>query len=378
MPAAAGSPMTDREAAQVAARRPQAPEAYDALTADDQSWSAQRPDFAAPGAYADDVAANDEAMGASLTALAPGRRNNASVALLRKQFGLGADDGSISQTELEDARRSEEDRVIAREDEAIARGRSRGVQTQRDATASYNDPDVTGMRDDQLADKTRLATAGPRVAGEYSLRQQELINKGLIDRQQLANEGVVNAAAAKSGAGNRLTSGLMERVAAGSNVLAGVNRLRELRKGVWTGPGAGRLQTFLQQVPLVPTSDKFAEFKSETDAIKNQTIKAITGAQMSEQEVPRILGQVPLETDKDNVWEQKAATLERITRGLNARIALLNSGVPANVLDQIPIETLADRPEVLEQIAPFEGGARGRPAAPPAGAAPAGFTIKRH
>ena len=94
---------------------------------------------------------------------------------------------------------------------------------------------------------------------------------------------------------------------------------------------------------------------------------------MSEAEVPRILGQVPLETDKANVWEMKANALERITRGLNKRISLLNSGVPAAILDQLSVEDLADYPERLERTP----GMRQRDAG---GSAPStqGFTITRH
>jgi len=228
-----------------------------------------------------------------------------------------------------------------------ARARTQHVQDTLDDAATFDRPEVTHVRNEQLADKEALATAAPRVTGEYGLRHQALENEGDLARQRIASEGIVDAAGLKGGGagGGKLSAGLMERIAAGSNVLEGLQRLRTLKKDTWTGPLAGRAQSFLQSVPLVPSSKDFAAFKAETDAIKNQVIKSITGAQMSEKEVPRILGQVPLETDKDAVWEQKANALEQITRGLAKRVALLNAGVPASSLDAIPVESLADAPD---------------------------------
>lgn len=224
-----------------------------------------------------------------------------------------------------------------------ARGRTQHVQDTLDDAATFDRPEVTHVRGEQQADKLALATAAPTVTGEYGLRHQALENEGAIAKQRIASEGTVDAAGLKGGgAGGKLASGLMERMAAGSTVLDGLQRLRELKDKTTIGPLAGRVQSMLQTLPLVPASADFAAFKAETDAIKNTVIKSITGAQMSEKEVPRILGQVPLETDKPVVWEQKAKALEKITRGLAKRVALLNAGVPASSLDQIPIESLAD------------------------------------
>jgi hypothetical protein len=88
-------------------------------------------------------------------------------------------------------------------------------------------------------------------------------------------------------------------------------------------------------------------------------------------EYARLKNQVPRPEDKGPVWDAKADALERTTRGLNKRMALLASGVPASALDQIPIEQLADTdtPDASSSAATGRAG----PVDPATG-----FTIERH
>lgn len=86
------------------------------------------------------------------------------------------------------------------------------------------------------------------------------------------------------------------------------------------GPLEGRARAIGQNVPGVPVNEAFADFKAATDAFKNGVIKAITGAQMSEPEAKRIVGQIPLETDKPMVWMAKALQSQKNLQDLEKRI----------------------------------------------------------
>ena len=73
------------------------------------------------------------------------------------------------------------------------------------------------------------------------------------------------------------------------------------------GPAEGRARSFGQKVPgggLV-TTERFANFEAATRAFQNAMIKAITGAQMSEPEAKRIMGQIPNVNDNATVWQAK-------------------------------------------------------------------------
>ena len=72
------------------------------------------------------------------------------------------------------------------------------------------------------------------------------------------------------------------------------------------GPAEGRARSIGQQLPGVPVNKTFANFDAASSAFKNSVIKAITGAQMSEREADRILGQIPTVNDKPDVWLAKA------------------------------------------------------------------------
>lgn len=86
------------------------------------------------------------------------------------------------------------------------------------------------------------------------------------------------------------------------------------------GPAEGRARAIGQNVPLLPTSERFSNFAAASEAFKNATIKAITGAQMSEPEAKRIVGQIPLVTDKPMVWVAKALQTKQNLQDIENRI----------------------------------------------------------
>lgn len=108
-----------------------------------------------------------------------------------------------------------------------------------------------------------------------------------------------------------------------------LDRLEEMFKGGAKdviGPAEGRARAIGEQIPLVPVNKTFADFESASSAFKNAVIKAITGAQMSEPEATRIMSQIPLVTDKPEVWEARAKqtrlnlqTLAKVLAGRNAQ-----------------------------------------------------------
>lgn len=84
------------------------------------------------------------------------------------------------------------------------------------------------------------------------------------------------------------------------------------------GPYTGRANTFRQIVPGMDTNAQFNDFAAASNAFKNSVIKAITGAQMSEKEATRIQGQIPLVTDKSEVWKAKAAQTRKNLQDLSS------------------------------------------------------------
>ena len=84
-----------------------------------------------------------------------------------------------------------------------------------------------------------------------------------------------------------------------------LNNIKELYDNAKTrtGPIAGRLDPVLGTFGW--TTNEQEDFMAATSAFRNQIIKEITGAQMSEVEAKRILKQVPQETDPPARWEAK-------------------------------------------------------------------------
>lgn len=332
---------------------------YDAQTADEpgyQEWSAQRPDSywnVGDDSYGATVAARTGIGPSPMPSNPALRRNNASVALMRKQLGMGHDDGGISQADLESAIHHQEDegkrreqeaftRDQGREQDAYERGRVRKSQGGLDDVTAFNRPGDTGMRREKLHDAEDLASTVPRVTGEYSLKRQALENSGDLEKQRAASQGLIDVAKAKGGAGGHMSSAMQLQVAEAANVVEGLQRLRTLKPSVDIGPVTGRTQSFLSHVPLVPTDKAFSDFKSETANLQNSLYHALSGAAVTPTEASRLQGQIPLETDKDTMWESKADALEKSLRGLNARRALINSGVPVDVVMQMHLDDLAN------------------------------------
>ncbi len=110
-----------------------------------------------------------------------------------------------------------------------------------------------------------------------------------------------------------LAQGAMTAVRDADTASTIVSRLMQIKKDDWVGPGQETLAWAKAHVPGYTPDADWAEFYAKTAELKNMTIKAITGAQMSEPEARRIQQQIPLLSDKPVIWEQKAkATLDNL------------------------------------------------------------------
>jgi hypothetical protein len=155
--------------------------------------------------------------------------------------------------------------------------------------------------------------------GNLGIRQKELA----LQQQKRADE------LAKGTEGVKLPAATAQVVAGLEQSESIINELQGVKgKDEWLGPVAGRKAEFMLKVPGWDVPDDQARFIAQTATLKNSVIKAITGAQMSENEATRILQQVPLLTDKPNVWEQKAEATKANAIAMRKRILALSGGSP--------------------------------------------------
>lgn len=86
------------------------------------------------------------------------------------------------------------------------------------------------------------------------------------------------------------------------------------------GPLEGRARMAGQKIPGVPVNDLFSQFEAASATLENSVIRLITGAQLNKEEVPRIRRQIPLVSDKPEVWAAKAKQMAIIIPYLENRI----------------------------------------------------------
>ena len=123
-----------------------------------------------------------------------------------------------------------------------------------------------------------------------------------------------------------------------------LNNIKELYDSAKTRTGivVGRLDPVLGAFGL--TTDEQENFMAATSAFRNQIIKEITGAQMSEVEAKRILKQVPQETDPPARWEAKWRQSKKNLEMLQKRRLeiLQQSGLQVPGGQTISIENMTD------------------------------------
>lgn len=102
------------------------------------------------------------------------------------------------------------------------------------------------------------------------------------------------------------------------------------------GPLEGRARSIGQSIPGVPVDSTYAQFEAASNAFKNAVIKAITGAQMSEQEATRIMGQIPTVNDKPEVWAAKAQQTRQNLQDISRVVGGRQGATPAGPAPAAP------------------------------------------
>jgi len=126
----------------------------------------------------------------------------------------------------------------------------------------------------------------------------------------------------------RLLGRSQEMIAGADSSAHSLDKLEALLPAVEgrLGPLTGRLSALGLQIPGISVDKNFAAFSAETATLTNATIKAVTGAQMSEPEANRIRKQIPALSDKPDVWRAKAAATRDNLRFLRQRMVDLGAG----------------------------------------------------
>lgn len=138
--------------------------------------------------------------------------------------------------------------------------------------------------------------------------------------------------------------------------LDALDNLKNLYSEDFVGPARGRAGAMMETFGGI-TEDE-AKFRAANTALKNYVIKMITGAQMSEPEAKRILGQVPDPTNPPEVWKARLQeTRKNIKRVAERRREVLSkTGVDTSSLPALssrphqqpdPVQSVLD--EVLGQ-----------------------------
>lgn len=109
---------------------------------------------------------------------------------------------------------------------------------------------------------------------------------------------------------NALPAGTNTQLRDFENSVRKIKELGTAYKPEFVGPYQGRYEAskasgVLSYFPFFQTAEGYPKFAALNADLKNAIIKLITGAQMGREEAQRILQQVPVETDKEDIWAGK-------------------------------------------------------------------------
>ena len=137
----------------------------------------------------------------------------------------------------------------------------------------------------------------------------------------------------------------------------------------FVGPAAGRYLAVKSQLPesMASLPEGYTDFMPLQTEVKNDFIKFMTGAQMSESEARRLSAQVPLGTDRADVWQSKYNNMMKRVRVVKS---LLDRQLSAEGLTADDIERMVVEQEAAARNANLGGGGATAQSATPA--APAG------
>lgn len=231
---------------------------------------------------------------------------------------------------LFDSRKAERETLQQALDAAILSGNGKEVSRLRNELlknkAAERGPDAPAMPSFSRAEVT-LSDGTTKIAN-YNAKTGKYtdVDTGAV---------LTGIGPASAGKGAPLSATAQDRLTGIQSSLSIMPQLEALFPGVESmlGPAEGRGRQMGQKIPGVPVNKDFARFDALSATLQNATIKAITGAQMSEPEAQRIARQIPMPTDKPEVWRQKfQATMENL-RVMEQRILELsgNGGASAGL-----------------------------------------------
>ena len=182
---------------------------------------------------------------------------------------------------------------------------------------------------DQSREEQMLATQGRFEAGQAFAKEDPRREFGAAKLAFIRDPATTpeqRASVLGGGTTINISAGEREKTAAGLATMDVLSNLRNLYDlpDTRTGPAVGRIDPLIGQIGL--TSRNQEDFMAATSAFKNQIIKEITGAQMSEQEAKRIMKQVPDITDHPTRWEAKWRQSVRNIQYLQRRRQEIQSG----------------------------------------------------
>jgi hypothetical protein len=142
----------------------------------------------------------------------------------------------------------------------------------------------------------------------------------------------------------------------GAAQAGGLETIKGLFNPDWVGPIAGGIGYDVQaKIPGMPAPDeKRVRLTTAVSGLRNDVIKARTGAQMSEAEVPRLSEEIPLMTDKPEVFQAKLQITDARVQVMNAvrdgrlskqeAIRIINQSTIDGSAPQIPTRQAAPSP----------------------------------
>lgn len=147
-----------------------------------------------------------------------------------------------------------------------------------------------------------------------------------------------------------------ESLASFSSSLGALDNIDVLKPSVNTGPAAGRLQSIGALGDL--SSNDFIQLRVESENVKADFLKAMSGAQVSEQEALRLSKIIPNVNDDDETFKQKSTAFRQImNRHREAILQSIETGQPlrADVIQEMRTmsqnvgEVTTNTPQVTEK-----------------------------
>ena len=167
--------------------------------------------------------------------------------------------------------------------------------------------------------------------------EQTKVNTVLMDRQgQLAERRAYGTQRAQLQVPDKPSQQERRDMVEDLTTIGQLDVLQNLYDPVFVGPIAGRYGSMTEVVGLIGEDE--ATFRAQVASIKNQTIKLITGAQMSEPEAIRIMKQIPDTNNPPSVFQArlKQTRANIVMMAKKRREILGKSGIYVDDLPAIP------------------------------------------